>query len=419
MCATRVPQTHEPLIQVGLTGYNQLLKQLIESGDHKAVHGLMDLLRPVLKAQLLSVMAGTHLVFRRGLGPSGQWPVYVSAPSQMLLAAHRSLAQLHTDYWQRMPWPLQAKLLEPLAACTRQCMLFNQALELEAEAAAQGAAAGTAAHSRNHKGGSHHDGPVGPGEGQGGAGRTGHAGKAGQGQVSGGDSTTETRGASDLDEVTADHILEAASASPRAAAPQAAAESDGSHARAAAGADKHRRPHQHHHHHKHANGLYADTSLLRLEMESARGVIETLELCIQEASNSGEKQHTAEPVKGTADNDCPASPIVMLHGLCEDIIKQGAAALTRSLQDRLGSGVTSILPDSAAQEPVPAWLSDAHAPLLARAVLVMATTPGAQQVQFVRSLFPHLLVVMCSHQPMVREAVAVYFGQAIRPLVMK
>ncbi len=193
----------------------------------------------------------------------------------------------------------------------------------------------------------------------------------------------------------------------------------------------------------------AHVSLVRLEMETARCVMDAAEACCAaQQQGGGGKQAVEEEADEDGQEQRPAlapelsGPSALLRALCGDVIRHSAAALTQALQLRVGDdslcllsspGPSDRLGGAGGSQPLQSasgvvasgavagpggWLEELRAPLVAHAVLVAGGMPGGGEAAHVRGLFPHLVVVMCSYQAMVREAVAVYFSQVVRPMVM-
>jgi hypothetical protein len=186
-------------------------------------------------------------------------------------------------------------------------------------------------------------------------------------------------------------------------------------------------------------------ALARLELETAGSAMDALEDSLESVSWSLEEDEESDAASaaggqsgsgGGGGGSGVPSPRALLQRLCMDIIISGGASLTQALQTRLGSRGASVLVSAASSSRAgrdgggdgsevgagvhvaASWLDALRAPLVARALLMAAHLPGAAERRLVRALFPHLLVLMCSHQVVVREAVAVYFRKAVGPHIM-
>jgi hypothetical protein len=182
-------------------------------------------------------------------------------------------------------------------------------------------------------------------------------------------------------------------------------------------------------------------ALARLEMEAANAALDVLEHCVHVGQERKQQDEPFQPVSSSGTVSAEGSNAdaagQLLAELCMHIITHCAAASASNASVKSSS--SPLVPSSTGQPgvsssrsnaatPLPAlsvggaectstWLEGVRAPLLARVILLYMQLPGNELMRGVQQLFSEMLVLMTSHQAVVRNAVACFFKTAVEPVV--
>jgi hypothetical protein len=473
-------QPNEVLAMSGLHGFEQLATQVARGGDLEAWDQLLAMLSPITQQELQGVMSQTRELAthrggaqqqqasRAGGTPGAPLPPELRSRSRVLIMTHRLLAKLHMQHGQHLPWKQQLQLVDPLLHATRTCMSFNQQLEAELLSLDVKQPAVLQMHSMPHTmpsaaamfiavqqqqvASGQQAVPAG--------GAVGEVHSAAVSTVQPPQSAGRVVGQGTDEEVADDILARAGSlpptvvagpAKPAAAAAAAAGEPSGIPLQAPlpAGVEEEGG----------ADGLQAPApvvaswgpqvpagilvstadshasmqlALARLEMEAANAALDVLEHCVQ-FNQQRQEQHSSS--SGGTDISHAGAAGQLLAELCMHIITHCAAANASNAS--LRNNAAPLVPHGTAQLGVPAsrstagsampaaggaecastWLEGVRAPLLARAILLYMQLPGNELMRGVQALFSEMLVLMTSHQAVVRNAVACFFKTAVEPVV--